>query len=184
MPKTEAGFTQEVPPDREKIECPVCSSESFIQVFEKNNEPFVRCESCSLLLINPRPVYNKVLDTYSRNYSEKYSGKHDKKLKRCRRWVARTKSFYGGTGRWLDVGCSVGFVVKAAAETGFDAYGVDVEKWGIEYGRRELGLNNLHAGPLEEQNFPDGFFSCISLYDVIEHVPDLNSHVAELKRIL
>lgn len=168
----------------EKIDCPVCGQDSFSHVFDKNNEPFVRCDYCSLLLINPRPVYAQVLDTYSRNYSEKYAKKSIKKMRRCRRWVARTKKANRIEGRWLDVGCSVGFVVKAAADLGFDAYGVDVERWGVEYGREKLNLKNLYSGSLEDQDFPDGYFNAISLYDVIEHVPDLNRLVKELKRIL
>ena len=168
----------------EKIDCPTCGSTRFTHVFDKNDEPFVRCNSCSLLLINPRPVYKKVQGTYSKDYSEKYSRKGEKKLLRCKRWVARAKRFNRLEGRWLDVGCSVGFVVKAASELGFDAYGVDVESWAIKYGANELKLKNLFTGSLEEQKFPDSFFSGISLYDVIEHVPDLNSLAAELKRIL
>ena len=37
---------------------------------------------------------------------------------------------------------------------------------------------------LEEPRFPDRHFQAISVYDVIEHVPDLNAFVCELERIL
>lgn len=168
----------------EKINCPVCSNDSFTHVFDKNNEPFVRCNCCSLLLINPRPVHQKVLDTYNCDYSEAYARKGEKKLRRCKRWVARAKKTYQLKGRWLDVGCSVGYVVRAATDLGFDAYGIDVEEWGIKFGRDKLHLKNLFIGPLENRKFPDGFFNAISLYDVIEHVPDLNLLTKELKRIL
>lgn len=168
----------------ETINCPVCGDDRFTLIFKKNNEPFVKCNQCGLLLINPRPVYEKVFNTYSKDYSDKYARKSKKKLRRCRRWVARTGKFNGIHGRWLDVGCSVGFVVKAAMDLGFNAYGADVEAWGIEFGKKNMNLKNLFTGTLEQQNFPDGFFSVISLYDVIEHVPDLNRLTAELKRLL
>ena len=180
----EHALNQAAQIDWEKIDCPICSSDSFAEVFKKNGESFVKCNACSLLLINPRPVYEKVLDTYSKDYSGNYAIKGEKKLRRCRRWVARAKKNNNISGRWLDVGCSVGFVVKAANDLGFDAYGVDVESWGIEYGKNTLNLKNLYVGHLEDQHFPDGFFSAISLYDVIEHVPDLNRLTVELKRIL
>ena len=37
---------------------------------------------------------------------------------------------------------------------------------------------------MEEQSYPNEFFDVISLYDVIEHVPDLNILIKELKRTL
>lgn len=168
----------------ETIACPVCGSEAFTLLFIKQGENFVRCESCSLVLINPRPVFKEVLDTYNNQYSGNYAVKGEKKLRRCRRWVSRVKKRYIDHGRWLDVGCSVGFVIKAAIEAGYEGYGADVEGWGIRYGREVLHLQNLGHGTLEEQNYPDHFFQVISLYDVIEHVPDLNSLAKELDRIL
>jgi len=121
--------------------------------------------------------------TYDHAYSEHYANKADKKLRRCRRWVNRVKKFVCA-GRWLDVGCSIGLVVMAANEAGFEGHGVDVEGWGVAYARNQLGLSNIQQGFLEDQKYPDGYFSVISLYDVIEHVPDLNLLVKELKRIL
>jgi len=173
-----------VPDHWETIRCPVCGSNTFRELFRKNGEPFVRCNSCTLVLINPRPVYDRALETYSPEYSENYALKADRKLQRCRRWVGRVKKRFGAGGRWLDIGCSVGFVVKAANEAGYEGYGVDIEPWGIEFGRKELALDRLYQGALEAQRFPDRYFSVISLYDVIEHVPDLNALAAELKRIL
>lgn len=97
----------------------------------------------------------------------------------CKSWQMRFAA-----GRWLDVGCSAGFVVKAATEVGFEAFGVDIEADGIAYGRDTLGLSRLACGVLEDQHYPAGHFDVISAYDVIEHVPDLNRFVAELARIL
>jgi 2-polyprenyl-3-methyl-5-hydroxy-6-metoxy-1,4-benzoquinol methylase len=168
----------------ETIKCPVCENDSFTELFIKNDESFVRCNKCTLVLINPRPEYEKIKETYDNDYSRDYAKKADKKLKRSLKRVNLVKHNFTHEGRWLDIGCSAGFVVKAAAMSGFEAYGVDVEPWGIDYGKSELGLNNLSTGLLENQNYPDKFFDVISLYDVIEHVPDLNILIKELKRIL
>ncbi len=168
----------------EMIDCPVCGNDSFTSLFLKRGEPFVKCNNCSLVLINPRPDYEKIRETYDNDYSRDYANKADKKLKRSLRRVKLVKKKFNSIGRWLDIGCSAGFVVKAASKSGFDAFGVDVEPWGINYGKTNLGLNNLSTGLIEEQDYPKEFFDVISLYDVIEHVPDLNILVKELKRIL
>lgn len=164
--------------------CPVCGGGQFERLFEKRNEIFVRCVTCTLMLINPPPDLASSAATYDEDYSHAYIRKADKKLKRCATWVTRVQRRFVGSGRWLDVGCSAGFVVRAAADMGFEAHGVEVESAAVEYGREAMKLTNLRCGFLENQDYPDRFFDVISLYDVIEHVPDLNRLVTELARIL
>lgn len=167
-----------------QIACPVCSGDQFKSLFVKAGESFVRCESCTLTLINPPPDLANSTATYDENYSEAYIVKSEKKLKRTRKWVRRMQRRFVRRGRWLDVGCSAGFVVKAASEAGFDAHGVEVEAAAVDYARTQLSLANVRCGYLEDQAYSDGEFDVISLYDVIEHVPDLNQLVIELERIL
>jgi 2-polyprenyl-3-methyl-5-hydroxy-6-metoxy-1,4-benzoquinol methylase len=168
----------------ERIACPVCACTEFRALFEKQNEPFAACAECGLVLINPRPRFEQVATTYDAGYSRGYINKATKKIARCRRWVNRVARRHGLGGRWLDVGCSAGFVVAAAEEVGFEAFGVEIEPAAVEYGRQQLGLTNLTVGTLETQEYPEAFFDVVSMYDVIEHVPDLNRTVAELARIL
>jgi len=136
------------------------------------------------MLINPPPRTSATTATYDEDYSRAYIRKAEKKLKRCRGWVRRMQRRCVPHGRWLDVGCSAGFVVKAAAEAGFDAHGVEVEPAAAAYGREAMHLENLRCGVLEQQGYASDFFDVISLYDVIEHVPDLNRLLGELGRIL
>lgn len=144
----------------------------------------MRCGVCELMLINPRPSIGQVQSTYDGDYSDHYIRKAEKKLTRCTKWVKRVQKKFRSNGKWLDVGCSAGFVVAAASQAGFDAFGVEIEQGAVQYANTELKLENVVAGVLEEQHYPDAFFDVVSLYDVIEHVPDLNKVIQELKRIL
>jgi 2-polyprenyl-3-methyl-5-hydroxy-6-metoxy-1,4-benzoquinol methylase len=159
----------------------VCDGADFRHLFDKAGEPFVRCIVCALTFINPRPPFASIRNHYDAAYSASYTRKAEAKIIRARKRVARIGR---DSGRWLDVGCSAGFVVKAATEAGFETFGVDIEADGIAYGRDTLGLSRLACGVLEEQRYPAAYFDVISVYDVIEHVPDLNRFVAELARIL
>ncbi len=167
--------------DWDPIACPVCDGNDFRHLFDKAGEAFVRCADCGLTLINPRPSAEHIRHHYDAAYSAAYTRKAQAKIIRARKRVARLGR---DGGRWLDVGCSAGFVVKAATEAGFEAWGVDIQADGIAYGRDTLGLARLACGELEDQHYPDAHFDVISAYDVIEHVPDLNRFVAELARLL
>lgn len=169
--------------DWELISCPVCGGEDFTLLFRLQEENFVQCDNCGLILINPRPVYAQVLETYDAEYSRGYVKKIASKRRRAARNVRRIRRWVR-EGRWLDVGCSAGFIIEAAQQMGFEGHGVDVESWGVRYAREQLGLTNARHGSLEAQAYPDGHFNVITAYEVIEHVPDLNAFVAELARIL
>lgn len=182
-----AAFTScpmNLPHALESIPCPVCDGDRFEPLFEKRGEPFVRCRTCSLVLINPRPRFEAVAETYDAHYSRGYIDKAEKKLARCRRWVARLQKRARAGGRWLDIGASAGFVLAAAEAAGFEACGVELEPAAVAYGRERLGLANIVCGTFEDQCYPAACFDVITMYDVIEHVPDLNRTVAELARVL
>jgi SAM-dependent methyltransferase len=169
--------------NQEQIACPICSASAFTPLFEKGGQRFVRCTGCGLHLINPRPLAASVMATYGGDYGALYRRKIAAKLKRSRRWVRRIHRRVHN-GRWLDVGCSAGFVLQAANEFGFEPYGTDIDAEALRFAAEHFSLTQLHRGPIEGQDWPDEFFSVISAYDVIEHVPDLNVFVATLKRLL
>jgi len=84
--------------------------------------------------------------------------------------------------RLLDVGCSRGQFIAAAAELGFDAEGVEPAPQ-IAAAARADGLK-VHTGLLEEQRFPDTAFDAVTLFEVIEHLKEPCALLAECRRIL
>lgn len=167
----------------DKIACPICSGTAFTDLFTKQQEPFVECQQCSLTMINPRPVYASILKGYTEEYSQWYIDKQDKKIRRAKRRVQKMKRLKPD-GRWLDIGCSAGFICSVAKAAGYETYGIEIDPLGVKHAREELGLENIFQGTFEEHRFDDNFFDVITLYDVIEHVQDLNEIVKELKRVL
>ena len=164
--------------------CPVCHSDSLYKLFSLREEQFVRCENCGLVHINPKPDSRVIKSTYSNGYSNSYEKKADKKLKRACRYVKRLRSKIKKEGRWLDVGCSAGFVVKASQEEGFESYGIDIDPDGIGYAKNRLNLKNVKLTTIENCGFEAASFDVISAYDVIEHVENLHTFTAQLKRLL
>ena len=171
--------------DPTAIDCPVCDGTAFESLFTKDGQRFVRCPGCGLVLINPRPFLAELGAVYDARYSAGYIRKAPQKLERAHQRVGKLVRRYSlQGGRWLDVGCSAGFLVAAARAAGFDAIGLDVEAAAIDYGRQQLGLDGLQCSPLVDAALPAASFDVITIYDVIEHVPDLNAVVAEMKRLL
>jgi 2-polyprenyl-3-methyl-5-hydroxy-6-metoxy-1,4-benzoquinol methylase len=84
--------------------------------------------------------------------------------------------------RFLDVGCSTGFVVEAAKKEGWDAYGIDLNPSAVSFGRSR-GLN-LSLGDLDQSEFEPASFDVVTMFDVIEHVIDPSDLIKQAIRLL
>ena len=42
----------------------------------------------------------------------------------------------------------------------------------------------MKTGVLEDAGYPDGAFDCVTMWDVLEHVPDPTRHMLEVRRVL
>lgn len=85
----------------------------------------------------------------------------------CRRLLA------GRSGRLLDVGCGLGYFVRRASQmSGWDAFGSEMSLPAVEFAREVLGLRTVVQGRVQDAGFEQTSFNVITLWDVIEHVPD------------
>jgi 2-polyprenyl-3-methyl-5-hydroxy-6-metoxy-1,4-benzoquinol methylase len=74
------------------------------------------------------------------------------------------------SGRLLDMGCGLGFFLKAMAPyKQWEAYGCEISPAAVRHARERLGLANVICGPPEKVDLPQSSFDIITLWDVIEH---------------
>jgi SAM-dependent methyltransferase len=85
--------------------------------------------------------------------------------------------------RLLDVGAATGVFVEQARARGWDAEGVEPSEWAAAFARDELA-QPVRTTTLEEARFPDRMFDLITMWEVIEHLPDPRGTFEEVARIL
>jgi len=158
--------------------CPTCGSTVCTEELRKDHMVLVRCDDCQLVYVNPAFDDEHYRTVYS---SEEYQGiMKDLGIKshayRVERFGQERVSLMaeqldvpdGAAARYLDVGCSTGFVVEAARERGWHATGIDLNPSAIEFGRQR-GLD-LRPTALEDEDFDAESFDAVSLFDVLEHL--------------
>jgi 2-polyprenyl-3-methyl-5-hydroxy-6-metoxy-1,4-benzoquinol methylase len=85
----------------------------------------------------------------------------------------------------LDIGCGFGRLCHALAERGYTyVTGTDISKVAIEHGLRQFPGLDLRLGDALKLDFPDSAFDTVLSFDVIEHLPDVDRHLAEVYRVL
>jgi SAM-dependent methyltransferase len=85
-------------------------------------------------------------------------------------------------GSILDVGCSRGFFLHSLGN-GWQLHGVELSRSAAEYAAQQHGIQ-VHAGSLFTASFADGFFDAVTVFDVMEHLPEPAKLLAEVRRIL
>ena len=85
-------------------------------------------------------------------------------------------------GRLLEVGCGTGDLLAGARDLGWTVTGVDFDAAAVAVARRR-GLS-VREGDLAAQGFADGSFDAVTMFHLIEHVPDPRALLAECRRVL
>ncbi|MDR1786504.1 MAG: class I SAM-dependent methyltransferase [Spirochaetaceae bacterium] len=102
--------------------------------------------------------------------------------------MTRIRRYTGARrGAILDVGCAYGPFLAAAADAGWDAYGIDVSERAVAYVRDTLGFP---AVPSSLEDFdPEGAFGvrefdAVTLWFVLEHLPDAGAALKKIRSLL
>jgi len=157
--------------------CPTCGSTHARPEMDKDHMRLVRCAACDLVYVSPtfdeahyKAVYAS--EEYQEIVRDLGIKSHDYRVERFGRERVQlmTPHLPRSHPRYLDVGCSTGFVVEAARDAGWTAIGIDLNPSAIDFGRTR-GLE-LQAVALEDAPFEARSFDAISLFDVLEHLLD------------
>lgn len=83
----------------------------------------------------------------------------------------------------LDLGCAFGFGTRLLVNR-YRAFGHDLSEDYIARARRAVPAALFTAGPADDVPYPTGFFDGVLLLDVLEHVPDEQTVIDEVARVL
>lgn len=149
--------------------CNVCRSNDIQAIDVQHN--FFRCDSCGYIFDNPRPSQEQIAAFYSR--PGKYDSWLSQEAERDALWRRRLKKLlpYQSAGNLLDVGAGIGQFLHHAKPFFTQVAGTEISESAVKIAKEKYGID-LHAGPVEELNCLPASFNNITLFHVLEHVPD------------
>lgn len=86
--------------------------------------------------------------------------------------------------RILEVGSGRGALLAHLRRQGCDVVGLDRRHQLLRDARRQHGPAPLVQGTGQQLPFPDRAFDVVLSFDVLEHLPDPDAHLAEVRRVL
>ena len=177
--------------------CPICLSSDLQKKFNctdhstsKEKFTIVSCETCDFKFTNPRPK-DKSLGSYYK--SDKYIS-HTNNKKGLFNWMYHTVRKYSITTKLnllkkisknknhLDIGCGTGEFLNACKNSGFRTEGIEPSRLAREQAINNFNLSVTHNTELDQ--FKSSQFDTISMWHVLEHIPELNKTIKEFNRIL
>lgn len=171
------------------LTCPVCGSGAVRQKLRKQGASVLQCGVCALAFWQPGEGFDPDA-LYDGDY---FSGEHvahgyddyaalEPALRETfRRRLARLRGAPGA--RLLDVGAAYGYAASEAARAGFRVAAVEISR---EAAARAVALlpGGVARAGADRLPFASGSFDVVTLWDVLEHLPDPHRAMGELARCL
>lgn len=134
----------------------------------------VRCQSCGYIFDSPRPTLEELIRFYSR--PAQYDSWLTQLQARDQLWKRRLRKLRSSKkpGSLLDVGTGIGQFLFWAQGSYAEVYGTEVSSTAIKIAREKYNLN-LFQGTIEDLDLREKVFDNITLFHVLEHVPDPRS---------
>jgi SAM-dependent methyltransferase len=140
----------------------------------------VECRSCRTRFLNPLPASEEL----ERFYAPHYYGADWYKQEGKGRVFGRVMLPEEASGRFLDVGCGLGFFLQGVRHSShWQVYGTEISPKAVAFARKRLGLD-IRVGDLASVGFEPQFFNYIHVSNVLEHLCDPLSFLKECRRIL
>jgi SAM-dependent methyltransferase len=166
--------------------CMQCGATDAAPLFVKNGYRLVRCAGCDLAYIANPPSDADLGKLYA-SADDYHAPLRDPSSRAAREMTALGRQHLAfvrrhvRSGRLLDVGCSTGSFLAAAAGAGFRAEGVEFSDASAAFARAHHGLS-VSVGDV--RSAPEALFDVVTMFDVIEHVRDPRADLTEVSRRL
>jgi len=182
----------------EPVSCNLCGFDSYtchlvredLNLYIPGNFQLVRCDNCGLIYQNPRPSTDELMTLYPQEYDQ-----HQDAVKEALSPIARFDRKYGlrkrskavrrhvERGRLLDLGCATGDFLEVMRDDGWEVVGIEPSPFASQWARDRLGLD-VRTGTLETVALPDESFDVVTMWNVIEHLPDPQASLERIHRLL
>lgn len=170
------------------MHCPVCTDEKLSELCSKNGQVYMTCNKCGHAFVQDwgrkknrnqsvSPSKNESKTDLKKDWDfSSFKKEHVffPRFEKIEKLVSRK--------RMLDIGCANGAFLKAADERGWRTQGIELRQKSIEIARNN-GIEVL-TKPLDELNLPAKSYSAVTMWQVVEHLPDPITVLKDCHRIL
>ena len=178
------------PANKEPVNCPLCNKNDYRQKYTIDTWNIVKCNHCDFVYVNPRLQKKALLKLYTNNYFDNnyvgyfhYTENKELRKKNFQKWIDDAINFAGTPEHCnaLDIGCAAGYCLEIFKTKGWDPFGIELNT-GYAAQLQQNGYK-VYNSPFLDVSFEEKYH-IITLFDVVEHLTDLQEHFIKLHSIL
>ncbi len=182
----------------EKItKCPICNGSDFSIHLEledhflsKEKFNIDKCSNCGFLLTNPRPEKDQLYNYYKSNeyisHTNNKKGFFNRIYQIVRNYTLSKKykliSNYKSGESILDIGCATGEFLSVFKKNNWLTKGIEPDIKARNLAKENHGLEVFDETELDK--IDETSIDVITMWHVLEHVPDINHRLLQLKNII
>ena len=164
------------------------SSQDLVRIFRASSDVplvdrLVRCRRCGLVFVSPRVQAGAIVDSYSAGEDPVFVSQAEAREKTFGESVARIETLTGGPGRVFDIGTAGGSFLAAARARGWQVDGCEPNRWLAAWGKSHYGID-IRPGPLTDHDLPKAHYDVVTLWDVVEHLPQPSAILDRVKDLV
>jgi SAM-dependent methyltransferase len=178
-----------------EVDCALCGGSRRRLEFRDGPYSVVTCADCDLTYVTPRPSDDELIarvydEGYWRSQAARDRGYTDYRadepfyLATYERRARAIEAAMPAKGRVLDVGCAAGYFLRVMRERGWDVAGIEPSDTIRATAQAALGAERVRGGTLGAAGYATESFDLITVWDVLEHVPDPVALLRECARLL
>ena len=166
--------------------CPVCDSDEARLIFIKDGFSHLKCSVCGMVYVSPvlkeknlhffyqdEDSYMRVLANESQLAMDEIKFQYGLDL---------IEEYVPLKGNLLDIGCGPGIFLNLARERNWHVQGIEFNSWCVQH-LKELSIGVIDV-PIKEAMLPQGFYNCVTMWTVLEHIVKPGDLLTEIHRIL
>jgi SAM-dependent methyltransferase len=173
------------------VSCPVCLAAAATPHLQKAGTTIFACASCGSAFWQPDAAFDTA-GIYDAGYfagSDHASGYDDYaslEVSLRHNFVRRLRALGAPRegARLLDLGAAYGFAVDEARRLGWRAVGLEVSPTAARRAAETIRAAVVAVGDAQHVPFADDCFDVVTLWDVLEHLPEPHAAMTEVARVL
>ncbi|AKD58017.1 class I SAM-dependent methyltransferase [Spirosoma radiotolerans] len=178
-------------------QCPVCGNSTFSSyltcedyLVSNQNFSIQQCQKCTFRLTNPRPNEQSIGAYYKSDqyvsHNDNSGGLINTAYRLVRNYTLRSKlnlvnQLNGKPGKILDVGCGTGAFLETCRAGGWQVTGMEPDPDARAIAKEKLKVEIKPSLNALKGSEP---FDIISLWHVLEHIPNLNESIEAIHQLL
>lgn len=162
-------------------ECKLCNSTDIAEIDPDCN--IAKCRACGYIFHNLRPANEELVEFYSKptqydSWLVALPGRDDLWKRRLRKLRRQKRA-----GTLLDVGTGIGQFLAVARNSYSEVYGTEISRTALRIAKELYGLD-LYEGDIESLSARGMSFDNVTLFHVLEHVPNPRSVLETCRSLL